>query len=120
MKLLRAITSINPTRCFRLAYVGNKIGGERSRIRNGRVCRERERDEERGREEHVEGTGRDVSRCKPGDDVDRREPRRARGLVSYRIVSLEVSDLVPTDRHYSRVRYVVAHRPLRRHVYERR
>lgn len=71
----------------------------------------RERERERGREGgQVEGTGpgRDVSRCKPGDDVERREPRRARDS---RIVPLEVSDLVPTDRHYSRVRCVAAHGP---------
>lgn len=77
------------------------------------ASRERERERRRAGEREggqVEGTGpgRDVSRCKPGDDVERREPRRARDS---RIVPLEVSDLVPTDRHYSRVRCVAAHGP---------
>lgn len=53
--------------------------GERERERYRE--RERERGEERGQVERT-GPGRDVSRCKPSDDVERREPRRARD--SYR------------------------------------
>lgn len=75
------------------------------------ACGERERERERGRLRGRGGESKEPVAMFLGVNRAMTQSAESRDEPATRIVLLEVSDLVPTDRHYSRVRCVAAHGP---------